>query len=703
MATGRSLLGQQMPNAHAIAQMKYMPTAVPQGDLLLAEKLIDKLATLQSIYYTSLRDKQLVSEVITREYSLNKENGISTTLDFHRNFVKTSLVKDFEGNKYLMHKGYSPEIYNPSIDVKVELLSEEKTMKKHGYTLVETLTQEGNGPKMGFYVNKNNALATRVKSIVSLKDKKRKGTDIFQSIINEIPKSLQEMDENIDGKAVHREAKKRFNAIHKSKNAKTRRDFNIAHPKKTNTNFMIPVLNDKGEIVNYRYMMSERMRNAVLEKDNRFDVIIGKMEGTSIDKQNSAIVNRKTVELLHEDFKENYFNHPDRYVEINKKATNPRLKEIYALIPKEMMNDISNIWGKDKKIYVREDLLDLVFGYSKASAADAITSSKYGRFMIPHKHILKLVGDIWQDLVSLAKDNIVIKSFVVLKDNVISNTILLMLKGVPITDIIKGHATALQALRDYQNDLNRVDEVRRLLRASTTLSKIKRKRLEGERGQLQTALSNNPIKDLVDEGIFQSIIEDIDMDNGKYGIRNRISRKVDKVAKKYKAQPITKVAKYSYLSRDTGVYSFLLKSTQYSDFVARYTLYQHLELNAKSKAHTAERERERQANIRTIVDTFINYDVPTGRELQWLNDMGIMMFTKFFFRIQKVILSTFKDNPANYLSYRAFESMTGEHSDIMDSLMGVSANPFNKLNSPLGIFDSASEMHGINHVMNIFD
>ena len=44
-------------------------------------------------------------------------------------------------------------------------------------------------------------------------------------------------------------------------------------------------------------------------------------------------------------------------------------------------------------------------------------------------------------------------------------------------------------------------------------------------------------------------------------------------------------------------------------------------------------------------ETFINFDVPTSRGLDYANKMGLFMFTKFFIRFQKVLQKQIKDKP----------------------------------------------------------
>ena len=91
------------------------------------------------------------------------------------------------------------------------------------------------------------------------------------------------------------------------------------------------------------------------------------------------------------------------------------------------------------------------------------------------------------------------------------------------------------------------------------------------------------------------------------------------------------------------MYKALYRTTQLSDFVARYTLYQHLisrEKNPMSK----------EAALFEASESFVNYDLPMPKTLQYMDDMGLMPFMKYFLNIQRVIQKTAKENPARVLS-----------------------------------------------------
>jgi len=115
--------------------------------------------------------------------------------------------------------------------------------------------------------------------------------------------------------------------------------------------------------------------------------------------------------------------------------------------------------------------------------------------------------------------------------------------------------------------------------------------------------------------------------------------------------------KHGYFTHDTAPYKLLYRGTQYSDFIARFALYQHHLKNGMNKDQA----------LADIIETFINYDIPTSKFMQYMNDSGALLFTKFLFRIQKVILKSMKGQPANNLALYSLQSVLGDASDITDS------------------------------------
>jgi len=154
------------------------------------------------------------------------------------------------------------------------------------------------------------------------------------------------------------------------------------------------------------------------------------------------------------------------------------------------------------------------------------------------------------------------------------------------------------------------------------------------------------------------------------------------------------------MTKDTLVYQQLLQFTQKSDFVARFVLHQHHlrnidRKNAKKRLTKEQMVNEKQKALLDVIETFVNYDIPTSPALQYLNDIGVLMFTKFLFRIQKVIVRTFRENPANTMALYALENAVGDLASIDDSFLPWS-NLMSKFNLPIsGVWDSATQVSAV--------
>ena len=383
-------------------------------------------------------------------------------------------------------------------------------------------------------------------------------------------------------------------------------------------------------------------------------------------------MNRQVVEALHKDYRDNFQDDPDAFVTVGPTAPTAELQEIYKMMPQEMRDDVDDVWGTRKPMYVRKDMITLVFGQRKFSVSQLkkqeITDEEgYELIKLQFQNTLvkmlnnskvKNIEDWWKEIVAAVKDSIVIKTGIVTMGNIGSNLILLKTLGVPIKDIVKNHGIATTSTFEFQRDTGLLFNAERDLkngRGNPQETKFKI-------AQLKNKIANNPVKELMDAGVYQSIVEDIGSLDKTFKKAGKIDKIVDKISDTNKfGEVAVKAGKQVFLAHETTAYKALRNAAQLSDFVARYTLHQY----NLSKGMSSE------ASINMITDIFINYDLPTHKALQYLNDIGFVMFTKFFIRTQKVILHIMKEHPRAVLTTYLLQNplLFGEHSDIVDSNM----------------------------------
>jgi len=86
--------------------------------------------------------------------------------------------------------------------------------------------------------------------------------------------------------------------------------------------------------------------------------------------------------------------------------------------------------------------------------------------------------------------------------------------------------------------------------------------------------------------------------------------------------------------------------------------------------------------IRKISSEFVAYDPPSSKGLQYANDVGIVWFSKYYIRIQKVIFDMFRENPGRAMALVGAQEVVGDFQAINDSSMLVNSI-FNRLHNPL--------------------
>lgn len=677
MALGKTNVDDQKFNAYMIANL-FETGATPTGDLVKAEELIDQLATLYGLLESTVSSKKLVADVIEREFTGNSEdNGIITTLNLIKGFKEDSLERLFKGNKALTVKGYIHEKFASYTDVKFALISEQDSLKKAGYVLFSKLPKDSSDPRgedLWMYVTKNNVSITYLKSIVSLTNKTAKGSDLVDGYTH------------IGAGVPTDEANKALDTIKKRKRALVARQFRSPNVSSNNTQ-LVPIFNERGQIKGYRYLMNEHLKQTILERDDRFDLVLGNMYGSIKDKVSSKDVNRQVVKLAYEDYKEGFSDDPDGFVTIDVNSPDPRYQELYQLLPEDMRRDMKEIWGS-RQIVVRRELVDLIFGYRKASIANLFKDSNLQSLRSVNKLLnhtfVRQTEAIWQEIVQQAKVNIVIRNPIVLLGNFISNAAISWVKGMPHTYMAKNQALALRELTNYQRDLSERDLIERKLKLFK-LTTDQRNTLEVKLARLNDDLTNNPIRDLIDEGIFQSITEDIDDVASIHTYQDRLLRKFSGVINRT-PEFLKKTYAQANMNEDTTAFKALMKATQYSDFIARFALH---------KYNTEVKKISKEESLKDIVETFVNYDIPTSKQLQYLNDIGLFMFSKFLFRIQKVIFKIIKEHPAKTLALLVLQNAFGNISDVMDSnlITGSLVGRVHLFDEP---FDSATELSGLN-------
>ena len=670
MMVGNQFNTNQFKNAHVIYDTN---PSKPKGTVEDLDIYITLLALRNHVEpYT----KNQIKNVVNREFKLDKDhNGITNTIYHHIAFKENALEQNFTktddaGNKIvglaLVSKGYIADITNPNIQIEFAGTDAEtqKLMEEADYEFIsgfETITGV-NDSQYGIYVNRNLPDAMRTKGIASVTSKHFAGSS-FKEIMSRNPATEGQI--NLLFRRFKEQQTKKQNTL-------------------DNYHTMMPLLNEKGEIVDYTIHMNHVFKEKILEQELAFDQVLPTMYSHSLDKASSEKINREAIDLLDTHTTLNYDKEPQKYINL---LEGENREEYFNVLPRDARNHILDLAkkNKDKKLafYVERKLLDTVFGYKMPSIGNApiIRSNKKIQKQI------KIAEKMMFELVALSKVNIVIKIPAVLGFNIVSNFMTSMIYGIPPTYLLKKWREGFKELERYQKEHKKLQLLE--LKQVGNPSLRNDPKIENDKKIIIKSLNDNKVAKLMDMGLFNSITEDINKNDFTYRHQTMNTLRNTKIGKKFDNRfkgKAVKLANQAYIGEETALFKTMMHLTQASDFIARYAMYSH--------AIEVKNMDENKA-FKQMVETFVNYDQPLNRYLQYGNDIGLLFFVKYWLRIQRATFNIAKEKPLNIGMLYVGNTMLGlDIESIMESSI-LTGNFFPSTGGPLKVIEEIVMLPGL--------
>jgi hypothetical protein len=185
------------------------------------------------------------------------------------------------------------------------------------------------------------------------------------------------------------------------------------------------------------------------------------------------------------------------------------------------------------------------------------------------------------------------------------------------------------------------------------------------RDNYKARMKESSVRPLIEAGFFTKIVEEMDQ-RSEVDTGNIIADAWHKQMKKM-PKVVRNGASLVMLDSTTKIYQLMNNATQYSDFVARYAMYQHY----KEKG-----ELDDAQIIGKVRDAFVNYYKPSSTKVDLANKLGAVMFTRYYSRIQRFITGSFVDHP-----FRVFAGVM-----TLGFLMPQIANPWESSVLQGGVF-----------------
>ena len=610
-------------------------------------KAIDKVATLVSLKHSDKYNRRRVAKLVEEE-----GKGVENLIKHAKLFVEQSKDELFGGNPRLMIKGYSREIFNDTIAIEVAPANSEAEMEAKGYKKVRDLGADpAMGPiEMALYRSSDFNRQEYYRATTKLTGIGRRGTSLTQVALN-----------NYGTSGLHRAkmAKKRADIERKKLVIEMERGRVDAEKV---AGRRAPVVDENGNVVDYRYMMDKKGKETVLEQDLSVSKVMGRSMASIYDRVSTEEHNNEVLKLILDDMDVNY--NPNSmvgmngyaYTVIGPKAETKRGREIWKMLPGPMRRSIEKE-GRDS-IAVREDMIEEYFGFRHWSAAD----NKIVKYF-PHliRTAIKVLEEMWQSVVAVAKVDILIRMPFVMIGNLVNNMIYGIQTGSSPVQIIKMYVAQMNNIREYTRKHKELQDLEAAERAGNVLKKDL-----GRMASLRTSLEENPVHELMESGIYESVVEDLNEREAKEkGLLNKY------IAEKSKNAPEWAKTGWNWftLNNQTAWYQNMEIMLRMGDLVGQAVENEKRKvINDKKMGEIKRKMKEegrsdkyistKMAEVRREMDRkrlselseeFIYYSAPASALEEYANRMGLVMFTKFYKRYQKVLVKSAINRPLRTL------------------------------------------------------
>ena len=479
----------------------------------------------------------------------------------------------------------------------------------------------------------------------------------------------------------------------------------IAYNPFDNRSSFIPNFGADGAIINYHYEMEGFLRDQYLERNNDALELISVLNAKVQIKPKLQESQRNVARALYADYQRNYALNPLAFVTMTPDSIDPKVVEDYALMPHVFREEAIKLFGKDMPIVVRASVYNTVFGYrtysigkmfdkalnernalekilvrvfSSIPVYDANKKYKVSLANAKGKSIAVMLEDIIKALTGFSKDVIVNRGYKVVLGNMISNILLLGIHGIDPITIAKDFTFAWQEGKRYnQAESEKIKLETRLQIETNPSEKAKIRQAIVEK---KAYMDRSKIKQYMEIGLMSTIVEDVSTLSDDLGYKTRYEEFVAPVTN-HVPKAVKDTFSFLIMSPGTTMHNFISDANQFTDFAAKYTLAKHLQSKGTSFDEA----------IAVAQENFLNFDIPQGQGMDYMNKVGLFMFTKFFIRFQRVLTKLMLEKPAQLVAHQMMLDGLFDMPSVMQPyLLYNIGNPFDL--GAVGMIGAADDM-----------
>jgi hypothetical protein len=673
MATGKGHKAQNSNSSNIVRGYLSNTRHEDNAELL---SMVEELASLTAISREKTVNSLLVSNLLKSE-----ESGVKNIVNLYGAFISESKNLLFKGDSSHITEGYIKELYDDKIETAYAVMSKQEEMESQGFALKAEFKSDDNSgaENIGFFVSDTYTRPERLSGAIALGNPNSRGMTLKDTRYAQFHDSKKHAQVWFEADKLNYDAA----AI------KINKQLEDGVPLSEIEEGAVPILDASGVAVDYRNMMPKKDKAVFLKQNRKITDVLSKTMGSVVYKDAKAAHNDKVTEYIKTQIKEVYDNpnSKDNLLEmtlIGPDHIDPEIRKLYYQLPSSLQKLAAA--REDKSLPIPDMLMDMYFGYSHLRATDLP-----GIKSLPNviKRVLNMIEQVFMDIVKIAKGNILLKMPAVLVVNIVSNVLFAVSTGTNPFELIGDYARSIKDVHRFMQKQKKLEAENVELEAFTqsyyttkfdTKEELDNynddvKRLKDSIKRLKTEMSDNPVKELFDLGMYQAVIEDVNM--YKLGETNSVTDALNNVNNKFPAV-ISTPLNWLFLTKETAWYQANQYVLQMSDLVARDVMnrkqksieirqadgkmnlpYEYrketdrLKKGSKKRVRLGVEERKvflaeaKKVRHVNLLRYFINYNLPNGKGEEYLNRIGVLMFTKYVKRIQRVISETGTKHPIN--------------------------------------------------------
>lgn len=641
MVKGTASKVDQQMNAYNIAHGVHIPEYDSKKPRMPVE-LVDKLISLKALQITDDTHKTNIKQLLEQD---NGKDIIEKTRNMYRGYID-SMREDATIDGYdPVPKGYTKPANGL---LRYELVPEDQIAAQES-VLMKLVERK---PYMRLDGQDYYLMTGKVKSVGFTEGAIGLISHTTEGIpVSALMRKQNDMMHKKKGRLTDQELRKRTDKIIESIAKGETRGLEMLEGKT-----LVPVYNHAKEIVDYRVQLNKLEQEIHLpDRETELEDVLSSTFSRSVKTTLTASENKNVIDTIIKNSAQGVRENPDDYVLVEEYTEEDRLNGVKRERRHDRWNTLPD-HTKDyifkrtrhKGILIHKDFVELMTGEKDMTignfAAFGFEMKQHpvarARLMALESYIVELLGYLKQEMIVLNGS--------VLVGNQVSNAMVAMNHGINPIKYVKKFKERWQQLNDYNEKVQMLTQLEVEQKAGG--------KVDNKIAQLKKQLEGNIWDELVKDGQYTALVEDINVDAKMNGQLATMLN--DQLGKTNFGKMIRNVRDTLHIDRSGNFYATMLKTVHYGDAITRQIVKE--ELEAKAIARDGELTDKNKRQILNYLDQLlVNYGYIPNRWWGYADRVLGLLFMKYYLNQPKAIISVIRGNPTKTLLMQGAQKLTG--------------------------------------------